>query len=517
MEFITNLGNLLAPITQPTYLLYTVASVFVGVYVGAIPGLSATMAASLLISFTFSWDILSAMAVMIGVHVGAVYGGSRSAILLNIPGAPAAIATSWDGYPLALKGQAGRAIGTTAVQSFIGGILGTIVMLVASPAVASVALKFTPRDYLLLALMGLMLVSSLGEGSTWRAIMGVGFGLFIGCIGMDASTGLQRFTFGNTYLMQGVSYITVMIGLFGMSEALMQMRDMRTEAVRQDVSKITPRLSDVFRYAPLTLQCSALGVFVGALPGTGGDIAALLAYDHAKRTVRRPEVPFGQGAMEGIVAPESANNASVPGGYIPLLTLGIPGDTVTAIILGALYIHGLHPGPLLMTQSADVFWFIIGTMFIANLALLACGLTGIKLFAKIVEIPKYILMPAIIILSVVGSYTVNNSVTDIYWMLGFGVIGYFLKLYHVPIGPIILGTILRSLIELNYRRGIAIAFYSVPDYIMGFFTHPLSLGLLIFLVFMIFSQSAVYKKWADGRAEARELRKRSRKAAKSGK
>lgn len=490
------LSNLLLPLTQPILLFYLAIGTFAGIYIGAIPGLSVTMAVSLLISFTFSWDLLPAIALIIGVNVGGVYGGSRSAILLNIPGAPAAVATTFDGYPLAQKGEAGQAIGVTVGQSFVGGIIGTLFLGFGAPLVAEFALKFAPRDYMLLAIMGLMLVGSLGCESASRGIFAAAIGVFIGMIGIDMVTGQPRFTFGNVYLMGGVSYVVAMIGLFGMSEALYQLRDLSIYPVKQKVDKIVPGWKNVFKYMPLSLRTSLLGVLVGALPGTGGDLAALLAYDHARRTVKNPSAPFGKGAIEGLVAPESANNAAIGGAYIPMLTLGIPGDAVTAIIIGALTIHGLKPGPLFMTERPDIFWLMVGGMIIANLFLLIFGFSGIKLFAKIVEVPKQILMPSIIILSVVGAYSINNSIMDVYWMLGFGVIGYIFKIYKLPLGPVVLGVILSSLLEQNYRRAMSMAGNTIPGFLMDIVTHPISLVLLIVIAVMIIGQVSSVKKLA---------------------
>lgn len=494
MGFFEILSNMFSALADPLLLLYLAAGVFLGIYIGAIPGLSVTMAVSLLISFTYSWEVLPALAAMVGVQIGGVYGGSRSAILLNIPGAPAAVATALDGYPLAQKGEAGKAIGVTVTQSVLGGVIGALVLAVGAPVIANFALSFAPRDYFLLALMGLMLVGSLGNESAARGIFAAALGLFVGFIGLDMVTGQQRFTFGNVYLMGGVNYVVVMIGLFGMSEALLQLRDLTTQPVKQDVGKIIPGWKSILKYIPLSLRTSLIGVIVGALPGTGGDIAALISYDHAKRTVKNPEVPFGQGAIEGLVAPESANNAAIGGAYIPMLTLGIPGDAVTAIVIGAMYIHGLKPGPMLMVESADVFWFLVGAVLFGNVFLLIFGFTGIKLFAKIVEVPKYILMPTIIILSVVGAYTINNSIMDIYWMMGFGILGYILKIYKVPVGPVILGVILSSLIEQNFRRGISTTGNNLFRFIEDLVSHPISLVLLVVILFMALSQSSLWKK-----------------------
>lgn len=491
------ISSLLVPFVNIDLLFYVAVGTLAGLYIGAIPGLSVTMAVSLLISFTFSWDTYSAMALMVGIYCGGVYGGSRAAILLNIPGAPAALATTFDGYPLALKGEAGRAIGITVIQSVVGGFIGTLVLAFAAPVVAKVALQFAPRDYLLLAIMGLFLVGSLGTDSPKKGIFCASLGVFFGLVGMDSFTGQGRFTYGSVNLMGGINYVTAMIGLFGLSEALIQIRDLNVVGVKQKVDKIIPSWKTVIEYLPLSIRTSLMGVFVGALPGTGGDLAALMAYDHAKRTVKKPKVPFGEGAVEGLVAPESANNAAIGGAFIPMLTLGIPGDAVTAIIVGAMYIHGLKPGPMLMVESPDIFWLIVGGLILANICLLIFGLTGIKIFAKVVEIPKSILMPIIIILSVVGSYSINNSITDIYWMIGFGIIGYFLKIYKFSVGPIVLGIILSPLLDKNYRRAMMTNENNILAFFADFFKHPITLVLVIFILIMAFGQSKAFKKLKD--------------------
>ena len=493
-------SHMLQALIDPQLVIYLAVGVFLGIYIGAVPGLSVTMAASLLISFTYSWEVLPAMAAMIGIYIGGVYGGSRSAILLNIPGAPAAVATALDGYPLAKKGLAGQAIGITVVQSVLGGLIGTVILAFGAPALAKVAVTFAPRDYFLLAIMGLLLVGSLGSESTARGILSAAIGIFIGFIGLDSQTGHLRFVVGSkgsqtwTYMMLGVNYVVVMIGLFGMSEALMQLRDMTVKPVKQKVDKIVPGWKNIIKYLPLSIRTSLLGTFIGALPGTGGDIAALMAYDHAKRTTKNPETPFGEGAIEGLVACESANNAAIGGACIPMLTLGIPGDAVTAIMIGAMYIHGLQPGPLMMKTSADVFWYIIGAMFVGNIFLLILGFTGIKLFAKIVEVPKHILMPIIIILSVVGAFSINNSIMDVYWMIGFGILGYIMKLYHIPVAPTILGIILVDLIELNFRRAALTVGNSIPKLLLDFVSHPISLVLTVVIVGMVLSSCGVFRK-----------------------
>ena len=465
----------------------TALGTFLGMYVGAIPGLSVTMAVSILISFTFSWDVNNALCLMVGVYMGGVYGGSRTAILLNIPGAPSAIATALDGYPLAKKGLAGEAIGLSTVMSVIGGFVGIIVLAFAAPLVSEFALSFQPRDYMLIGILGIMLVGSLSGNNMSKGILAGAFGVLIGTVGLDPLTAEERFTFGVVELWNGINPVAVMIGLFGLSEALSQLHHMDKASVKQVINSVIPKFKDVRKHLPLSLQSSTMGVIVGALPGTGGDIAALMAYDHAKRITKNPQVPFGKGAKEGLVAPEAANNAAVGGAYIPMLTLGIPGDAVTAVFIGALFIHGLNPGPLLMVEKPDMFWFTVGNLTLANLCILIFGLTGIRLFAKIVECPKGILIPLIFLLSIVGAYAINNSITDVWWMLGFGVLGYFMKMYGYPVGPVILGVILSRLIDENWRRAILSEQESLSGLFAGILTSPLSLTLSAAILFILWS------------------------------
>lgn len=500
------LSYLLVPFTHPMLLVMVAVGCFAGVYVGAIPGLSATMAVSLLVSFTYGWETNTAIALMIGIYIGAVYGGSRSAILLNIPGAPAAVATALDGYPMAQKGEAGTAMGIATTQSVVGTLIGVVVLGVGAPYVSKLAMNFSSVDYLLLGVMGMMMVGSLNCKSIFRGLLAAALGVLLGTIGMDTMTAVPRFTFGISYLNAGVDYVVAMIGLFGVSEALTQITMMDAKVVKQKVDKIIPSFATIKKYLPLTIRSSIVGVVVGALPGAGGDIAALLTYDQAKRSVKNPEVPFGQGAIEGLVAPESANNAAIGGAFIPMLTMGIPGDAVTAVMLGALTIHGLRPGPNLMSTNADLFYLIVSCLFIGSFVLLIVGLTGVKIFTKIVEIPRGILMPLIIILSVVGAYAINKNLFDIFWMLGFGVLGYFMKRFDYPVAPCVLGIILTSLLEENYRRGV-ILYGTIPGLVGSIFTSPISLILFIVIVAMFTTQTKAYKNWKAKRDAAKEAKK----------
>ena len=467
---------------------------FAGIYIGAIPGLSVTMAVSILISFTFSWDVYPALSLMVGIYMGGVYGGSRTAILLNIPGAPSAIATAMDGYPMALRGEAGQAIGITTVMSFFGGLVGILVLALAAPFVADFALTFQPRDYMLLAVLGILLVGSLSSGSIVKGIFAGALGIAIGSVGRDPLTFAERFTFDIQIMEGGISFIAVMIGMFGISEALQQLHNVDKVAVRQKITKIVPSFGTIRKYLPLSLQTSTIGVIIGALPGTGGDIAALMAYDHAKRVTKNPSRPFGTGAIEGLVAPETANNAAVGGAFIPMMTLGIPGDAITAIMIGALFIHGLNPGPMLMIDQPDMFWFIVGALMMSNVFMLIFGLTGIKIFTKIVEMPRSIIIPLIFLLSIVGAYAVNNSITDVYWMLGFGVFGYFMRHYGYPLGPVILGVILSRLLDDNWRRAIISEREDLGRFFEGIVTSPLSLTLFLAVILIFVSQTPLWTR-----------------------
>ena len=479
--------------TDPWLIFLTGAGTFAGIYVGAIPGLSVTMATSILISFTFKWDVNEALALISGVFFGGVYGGSRTAILLNIPGAPSAIATAIEGYPLAKRGEAGEAIGLTTVMSVLGGFVGIIALALFAPIISKFALMFQSRDYLLLGIIGIFLVGTLSGESFAKGVFAGALGVLIGMVGLDPMTAEARFTFGSIHLLGGIPYIAAMIGFFGVAEALVQLHTLNMPAIKQKIDRIIPKVSDIKKYFWLAMRASGIGTIIGALPGTGGDIAALLAYDDAKRSTKNPERPFGTGNREGLVAPEAANNAAVGGAHIPMLTLGIPGDAVTAVIIGALFIHGLKPGPLLLVETPHLFWFIVGSLTLANVFLLVFGLTGIRMFTKIVECPKAVLIPLIIVLSAVGTYAIQNNPVDVYWMLLFGVVGYFMKTYGFQVGPVILGVILGPMMDSNYRRTMLRARQDVGDFLWGFFSNPVSLILTTGLVIMLLSQTPLWQ------------------------
>ena len=441
----------LANTVRPEVLVFAALGTLLGVYVGAIPGLSGTMAVSLLVSLTYTWSEVPAIALIMGVFVGVVYGGSRSAILLNIPGAPAAVATGFDGYPLAQKGKAAQAMGLACVQSFLGTLLGIAALAFLAPQLAKISSLFKSVDFLLLGMLALLLVGSVSRGSLVKGLSGASLGLFLGCVGNASQFSVNRFTLGIRYLDGGIGFIVAMIGLFGAGEALYQL-SVDPPAIRQEMPRrIVPPFRTVLRHLPLTLSSALIGVFVGALPGAGGDMAALLGYDVAKRTVRRNEVPFGEGAVEGLIAPETANNAAIGGALIPMLTIGVPGDAITAVLLGALSMHGVSHYSLLSARP-DLFALILAALMVSALFLLVFGLTGIRLFVQVLKIKKEILMPIILMLCAVGAYAINTNVYDVLLMVGFGFLGFLLKRFRYPVAPVVLGLILREMLETNAVR-----------------------------------------------------------------
>ena len=451
-----NFLSVLHLLIRPEVLFPAALGTLMGVYIGAIPGLSGTMAVSLLVSLTYTWSETPAIALIMGVFVGVVYGGSRSAILLNIPGAPAAVATGFDGYPLARKGKAAEAMGLACVQSFIGTILGILALAFLTPQISKISSLFRSVDYLLLGVLALLLVGSVSKGRMTKGLLGAALGLFLGCVGNTSQFSVNRFTFGVRYLDGGIGFIVAMIGLFGAGEALYQL-SIDAPTVRQDIPKrIVPPFRTILKHLPLTLFSSVLGIFVGALPGAGGDMAALLGYDAAKRTVRRNEVPFGEGAVEGLIAPETANNAAIGGALIPMLTLGVPGDAITAVLLGALSMRGVSH---LSLQSArpDLYLLILAALVLSALFLLLFGLTGIRLFVRMLHIPKGLLMPVILMLCTVGAYAINANIYDVLLMIGFGLLGFVMKRFDYPVAPIVLGLILRSLLETNAIRVVLLS------------------------------------------------------------
>lgn len=484
------IGNVFAPAS----LLSVFAGAFCGIFVGLMPGLSSVMGMSIMLPFTLTLKGNLGIMMLLGIFCGAIYGGSITAILLNTPGTANSAATCLDGHPMAkILGQPGRAMSISTTASTFGGLFSAVALLITAPLLAQFALKFSAPEYFALAIFGLSVVTSVsGSKSVLKGIIGAVFGLLLATIGMDSFTGDFRFTFGSVYLTGGISFIPVLIGLFAFSQGLMTveqeyrefMKNNRT-FVKKDAStkveRVFPSLADWKRIFPTLIRSSVIGTIIGAIPGTGGDIASWVGYNEAKRWSKHPE-EFGHGSPEGIAAPESANNAISGGALIPLLTMGIPGDACTAIMLGALMMQGITPGPLLFTEQTDKVYLIIVGLFVANVCMALIGFSGIKIFSKIVGVQNYILIPIIFVFCFVGTFALNHNVNDIYLMIICGIIGYFILKMDFTIPPIILGLILGKTIENNFRRSLSLS----EGNLMIFFTRPISCVLIVIAVISLF-------------------------------
>jgi putative tricarboxylic transport membrane protein len=467
------------------FVLLIFAGSFAGLVVGALPGLSATMATALLVSITYGWKFNNAMAMMLGVYVSGVYGGCISAVLINIPGAPSSVATTFDGFPMALKGEAAEALWTATFHSFTGTLFGFLALALAAKPVTAIALRFMPMDYFLLALFGMLSVGSLTSKNLTKGYISGMLGVMLAMVGMEQVMGMNRYTFGLLNLQAGISLIPVLIGLFGFTEVLDQIFQGNLKATATSCGKMLWDFKGQLKHMGLSLRAAVIGTIVGAIPGTGGPIAALLAYNHATGTVRNPKRPFGEGAPEGIVASESANNACIGGALIPLLALAIPGDAVTAVMLAAFYVHGLHPGPLLFTTTPDLFSVILIGGLIASGVMLLLGMFVVPWFSKIVLIPKKFLLPVVSVLCVVGTYAGGNSVFEVYMMFAFGLVGFLMRTFGYPVAPMVLGLVLGGMMDTNFRRAMNLA-AAGNNFLASLFLHPTTLVLTALVLVTIF-------------------------------
>ncbi len=459
-------------------LLPALFGVSVGILVGTLPGFSVTMGVAVLFPLTLIFPQMGGIMMLLGIYVGAVYGGSISAILLNIPGTPASMMTTMEGYPLARRGEGDKALTLSTAASFIGGVISVMMLTFLSPVLAKFALDFSAPEYFMLAAFGLSIIISISSENMLKGLISALLGLMIATIGIDSFTGYARFTFGSIYLMSGISFVPILIGLFAFSQIIFNIlakensTDVKTE-FRPSLKKIFSHLQ-ILKTLKMTLfRSSLIGTFIGSLPGTGGDVAAFIAYNVTRRSAHKGET-FGNGNFRGLVSPESANNAVTGGAMVPLLTLGIPGDSVSAIILGAFMIQGLQPGPLLFTVHSQDMYMIFAGLFLVNIMMFILGIFGVRYFIKITTIHKSLLNTLILVLCVIGSYSINNNIIDIILMIGSGFIGYFLIRERFGVSPIILGIILGPMLEENFRRSLILSNgnYSV-------FLHPISLVLFI--------------------------------------
>jgi putative tricarboxylic transport membrane protein len=456
MPFVESLALGFVDIFHLSNILAIAIGVLVGISVGALPGLTATMAVAIMTPITFSLSPDIGINLLLGVFVGGIFGGSIPAILLRTPGTPSAIATLLDGYPMTQKGQAGQALYMALFASVCGGIISALVLMTVAPQLAKVALKFGPAEYFGLTIFGISIISSVaGKRMVKGLITGV-LGILLSIVGMDWVTGVPRFTFGSTDMLGGFSLIPVLIGVFAASEVFHQVHQSFVKGAkkaRPQINKTYIRLREMKQYFVTIIRSGFIGTFIGIVPGTGGPIAAFLAYSEGKRFSKHPE-EFGKGAPEGVAAAESANNATTGGTLVPMLTLGIPGDAVTAVLVGAFMIQGLQPGPLLFVQHGRTVFALFAGLFVANIILYIVGVLGLRYFAKAANVPSRIQAPIILLLCFVGSYTVANSMVDVGVMLAMGVVGYFMRKYQFPGAPMVIGLILGPIVEKSLRQAL---------------------------------------------------------------
>ncbi len=432
----------------------------IGLVFGAMPGLTFTMALSLVLPMTFGMSPTAAIALLVATYIGGMTGGSVSAILIGVPGTPSAAATALDGFPMRQAGKASLALSIAVIASTIGGIVSLLIMIVSVDLVSRLAIKFGPAEIFALVVFGLSTICGMAAKSLIRGLIAGVLGLMLMTIGLDEISSVQRFTFGTVTLQQGINLVVAMIGLFAVPHIIQSFATYRAgqqEAPNpQDVRFELPSLSLLRRMAGLMARCAGLGTVIGAIPGTGGPIAAFIAYDHAQRFSKNPE-RFGKGAEEGIVAPETANNAVTGGTFIPLLSLGIPGDPATAVILSGLLIHGLVPGPMLFVEHPTEIYMVYLAIIAAYIAILLYQLVGIRLFVKVLLVPPHLLTVAITVMCVIGAYAIRNSAFDVYTMAAVGLMGYLLMRARIPVTPVVLGLVLGPTLEREYRTAMILS------------------------------------------------------------
>jgi len=463
---------------------------FAGTFIGMLPGLGPISAIALMIPITYGMDPASGLILIAGVYYGAIFGGSTSSILINAPGVAGTVASSFDGYPLAKKGQAGKALAIAAYSSFTGGTIAAIFLLFAAPALASVSLSFQSSDYFALMVLGLTAVAAFaGKGKFIKAAIMTIFGLMLATVGTDSDSGIARFTFGRMDLIDGISFLLLAMAAFALSEALMNVleakdhTDEEQKELKKDIGSLKLTKEEVKEMVPTVGRSSVLGFFVGVLPGAGATIASFLAYGMERSFANvKEKLKFGKGSVKGLAAPESANNAACSGSFVPLLTLGIPGSGTTAIILGALISYGIQPGPTMYVDNPALFWSVIISMYIGNIVLLILNLPLIPYIAKLLTLPRQLLLPLIIFFSLIGVYLVTFNNFDIYMMTIFAVIALFLRIIDFPMAPMILGFILGGMMEDNLRRALTIS-----DGSLAFlWERPITLTILILTVIVLF-------------------------------
>lgn len=458
MDLFSNLALGFSTATSASNLFYCFAGVFLGTFIGVLPGVGPLAAVAMLLPVSFYLEPTTALVMLAGVYYGAEYGGSIASILLNIPGTPSSSVTCIDGYPMAQQGRAGIALFATSVASFFGGVFGVIVMVLLAPRLADFALLFQPAEYFSVMVLGLIAASIVSSSGVLRGLMMVCLGILLGTIGVDVNSGDARFTAGIPELRDGVSLVVVAMGLFGISEVMVSLRGATQSYAGQNVRgrDIFPTRAEWRRSFLPALRGSTIGSFFGTLPGTGQTVASFVGYALEKK-INRNKAQFGKGAIEGVVVPEAANNAAAQTAFIPTLTLGIPGSTTMALMLGALMIHGITPGPRLITDHPDLFWGLVVSFLFGNFFLLVLNIPLIGLWVRLLRVPHYYLYPTVIMMICVGVYGISNSLTDVWATLAFGLIGYVLRLFRFEPAPMLIGFVLGPMMEEFFRRAMLLS------------------------------------------------------------
>lgn len=503
-DFVSNVAMGLHVALAAENLLFCFIGVLLGTLVGTLPGIGALAGVSLLLPVTFYTEPTTALVMLAGIYYGVTYGGSTASILLNLPGSSAAAVTCLDGHPMAKQGRAGVALFMTTIASFLGGTFAIILLMIATPLLARVGLSFGPAEYAALVLLGLVAAATISAASPLRGIAMVVLGLLVGTVGSDFESGRLRFTFGHLELADGISFVAIAMGLFGVAEVLNNIGKAsgRTRISREDYSwrKLYPTREDWrASWGPIG-RGSVLGSGFGVLPGTGASIASFIAYAFEKRWSSTPH-RFGKGAIEGVVAPEAANNAAAQAGFIPTLSLGIPGDAVMALMLGALIIHGITPGPQVVTRHPDLFWGLVMSFWIGNILLVVLHLPLIGVWVRILQVPYRYLYPSMLFFICIGVYSVNNSAFDIILVLLFGVLGFAMLRFDLPAAPLLLGVVLSPILENNLRRAMLISGGDV----LTFLERPISGAFLLATAAMLaLNLRAAHRRRSSARAWSAE-------------
>lgn len=482
MDLLSNLGLGFATALTPINLLYAFVGVLIGTLIGVLPGIGPIATLAMLLPTTYALPPTSALIMLAGIYYGAQYGGSTTAILVNLPGESSSVVTCIDGYQMARKGRAGAALSVAALGSFFAGTVATVVVAALAGPMVELAFKFGPAEYFSLMVLGLIGAVVLASGSLSKAIAMIILGLLLGLVGTDVNSGVARFTFGVPELSDGIGFVAVAMGVFGFAEIIANLEQKGArEVFTNRVGSLLLSTKDALYAAPAVLRGTALGSILGVLPGGGALLASFAAYTLEKKVTRNPEIPFGQGNIRGVAAPESANNAGAQTSFIPMLTLGIPPNAVMALMIGAMTIHNIQPGPQVMTSNPALFWGLIASMWMGNLMLVVLNLPMIGLWVQLLKVPYRLLYPSILVFCCIGVYSINNNVFDVYMTAGFGLVGYlFYKLRCEP-APLLLGFILGPMMEENLRRAMLLSRGDPTTFV----TRPLSLGLLLAAVALL--------------------------------